>query len=79
MQGSEEMKRWNKKAYPLLAGTRDGNIIRVWCPYCRFHHIHGWDKDASDSDASHRNAHCLPGGPLNETGYYITVEPNPET
>jgi hypothetical protein len=69
------VKRWNKKAWPLLAGTKNGNTIRVWCPYCRIHHVHGWDKDCSDSDATHRVAHCLPGGPFRETGYYITVEP----
>lgn len=78
MQGDEDMKRWNKKAWPLLAGTRDGNIIKVWCPYCRTHHIHGWEKGASDSDASHRVAHCERTSPLYDTGYYITVEPDPE-
>lgn len=70
------MKRWNKKAWPLLIGKRTGNTIQVWCPYCRIYHIHGWSNNTPDSDAEHRVSHCLPGSPLYEHGYYITVAPN---
>jgi len=69
------MKRWNKKARPLLAGTKYGNIIKVWCPYCKTHHMHGWENDASDSDASPRVAHCDRDSPFYDSGYYITIEP----
>lgn len=74
------MKRWNKKAYPILVGkvTRrqnDNDTIQVWCPFCKRHHIHGWEKGNADSDASHRNAHCDPESPLYDGGYFISVEP----
>lgn len=69
------MKRWNKKAWPLLAGHRNGTTLEVWCPYCRKTHIHGWSKETPDSDAEHRIAHCHRGSPLYNKGYYITVLP----
>ena len=71
------MKRWNKQATPLLAGSKYGkNMIAVWCPYCRKHHYHGWDHiQDKDADASHRCAHCSPESPLFDSGYYITIEP----
>lgn len=69
------MKRWNKKAVPLLAGKKDGtNQVMVWCPYCKKHHIHGWDHSKPDSRAESRCAHCGSSrSPF--SSYYITVEP----
>ena len=71
------MKRWNKEATPLLAGIKYGtNQIAVWCPYCRKYHLHGWDHDKhKDTDAEHRCAHCNPGSPFEDGGYYIAVAP----
>jgi hypothetical protein len=70
------MKRWNKRAVPLLVGAKCGtNQIAVWCPYCRKYHLHGWDhKLRKDTDVEHRASHCNPGTPLWK-GYYITVAP----
>ena len=72
------MKRWNKKAHPLLAGIKiEEGRIAVWCPFCRKYHIHGWD-GRTDSDASHRVAHCgISESPFDDGGYYITVAPRP--
>lgn len=76
------MKRWNNKVYPLLVGkvtrrANDEDTITVWCPFCKRHHTHGWEKGTPDSDASHRVAHCDLGGPLSDQGYFISVEPIP--
>lgn len=73
------MKRFNKKAYPLLAGKKvsDGKQIAVWCPYCKTHHLHGWGDDVKDQDVSERGAHCdNPDSPFYRKVYYITVEPS---
>jgi len=71
------MRRHNKKAYPLLAGEviEGGERIRVWCPYCKCYHRHGWSADTPDSDAEHRAAHCSGESPFKNGGYYITVLP----
>ena len=72
------MKRWNRKAHPLLAGTKIAHQrIAVWCPFCRKYHIHGHDPEEDrDDDATHRCAHChTADSPFNDTGYYVTVAP----
>lgn len=69
------MKRHNSNATPLLVGTLVSNTLQVWCPYCKQYHRHGWDVDNADNDVEHRKAHCRPGSPFRESGYYIGVAP----
>ncbi len=47
--------------------------IAVWCPHCCRLHFHGWDPADNGHVISHRVAHCLPGSPFKEHGYYISV------
>ena len=42
---------------PILGGVVEDETIRVWCPYCDKHHIHGWPK-GSGYKPSYRSAHC---------------------
>jgi len=71
------MKRWNKAATPLLVGeVYATNQIAVWCPYCKKHHIHGWNpKEHKSGDAEHRVAHCFEDSPFHATGYFIAAIP----
>jgi hypothetical protein len=70
------VKRWNKRATPLLVGRRRGECcIAVWCPFCRKYHEHGWDPEYAHA-AEHRGAHCRDkNSPFHEGGYYIAEEP----
>ena len=53
------MKRWNKHATPLLVGKMvRKNLIAVWCPHCKKHHIHGWDPEENKDNVERRGAHC---------------------
>ena len=50
----------------LLAYLReDGAGLKVWCPFCRKWHLHGWG-------FGHRIAHCHESAsPFQETGYKL--------
>jgi hypothetical protein len=49
--------------------------VTVWCPYCRRHHCHGWDRPPFRVDTiSHRGAHCA-DGPLVDGGYFVGLDP----
>lgn len=69
-----------KKVIPILrgrtefAGVDNVMIIRVYCPYCDRLHTHGWpDHHTNPRHKEHRTAHCPPGSPFKETGYYIAL------
>lgn len=49
------------------AWTTTGSGYRINCPHCFSVHVHG-------PQPGHRVAHCEPGTPGKELGYYI-VEP----
>lgn len=59
---------------PVLKGFishySEGDLIRVWCPYCNKFHTHGWPAD-SGTAKQHRVAHCVGDTPFKDTGYYI--------
>jgi len=66
------MKRNNAKVDILLIGKlSDHKTIKVWCPYCKKYHIHGWNKT---SDVEHRVSHCDVNSSSPLKGYYIAVE-----
>ncbi len=50
----------------LLAYLReDAGGLKVWCPFCRRWHLHGWG-------FGHRSAHCDQiDGPFQATGYKL--------
>lgn len=69
----------SKRKYPLLKGfvNKEGKLIRVWCPFCKRFHIHGWSEGES---MTHRVSHCIDpsigkrdsvNSPLEDTGYLI--------
>ena len=67
---------WNRKptdGLPVLRGfiSLDRCHIRVHCPCCDKMHEHTWEPDAPDWSISHRVAHCLPGSPWRDGGYYV--------
>ncbi len=53
---------------PLLKGFMDGVLLKVWCPFCKKYHEHGWP--TSSVKKSHRVAHCA-DSPFRNGGYYI--------
>ncbi len=56
-------KKMRLKDYPVLMGivSADGRTIRVYCPTCHKHHIHGWGPgEARKRGGVHRVAHCIP-------------------
>ncbi len=57
----------------LLLGRLDGDIIHVWCPFCRKEHRHGWVP--GETKATHRVAHCFPDSPFTRWGYFIMPRP----
>ena len=66
------------KGYPVLRGFVETNprnpehsSILVYCPYCNESHVHGWDATEGGGSVSHREAHCPPGTPFKDKGYYI--------
>jgi len=60
---------------PTLRGfvSRDGKIIRIWCPFCNRWHSHGWGADdAAHRNGTHRVAHCHDEkSPFSHTGYFV--------
>ena len=60
---------------PTLKGfvSRDGKIIRIWCPYCLRWHSHGWGPDdAARRKGTHRVAHCHDvESAFYKTGYFL--------
>ncbi len=70
-----EMDALEKRLYgktPILRGLVDKEGgIRVWCPHCDKHHIHGWPAKFG-TRPQHRSAHCTnPESPFNRGGYNI--------
>jgi hypothetical protein len=64
-----------KDLIPTLKGfvKKDpaGDLIFVWCPYCKALHRHGYE-DGDPRMKHHREAHCTnPDSPFKKTGYYI--------
>lgn len=52
--------------------------LKVWCPYCKSLHIHGWWPDVASDLVGHRGAHCDGyGSPLSKDGYHIGLDPHP--
>jgi hypothetical protein len=51
--------------------------IKVWCPFCKTTHVHGFEDPPFRMDAvSHRAAHCIsPGSPLKRAGYFVGLDP----
>jgi hypothetical protein len=50
--------------------------IEVWCPYCKRHHVHGWDTIPLRADSvSHRSAHC-DGEEPRLSDYWIGPDPS---
>lgn len=68
------MDAFEKRLYgkaPILRGLVDDYVIRVWCPHCDKHHIHGWPK-GSGRRPEHRSAHCSnQESPFKRGGYHI--------
>lgn len=59
---------------PVLIGSvsRCGKFIRVWCPYCRKHHVHGAGQDEHEGRMTHRIAHCFRNdSPFHANGYFV--------
>ncbi len=59
---------------PVLRGVkyklRNGETgLRVWCPFCRRWHEHGWIE--GERRPSHRVANCPPESPFYERGYLV--------
>jgi len=75
--GPSTTRRRNSIVKVLLVGKVSGDTIRVWCPFCKTHHTHGWAAEDSQADAvSHRAAHCSNReSPLLAGGYFIGREP----
>jgi len=46
-------------------------VAYCWCPYCRTHHLHVWDRSNARNKREHRNAHCQIGTPFDASGYLI--------
>jgi len=69
------MDRKNSRAWPLLVGYVDSvNDIRVWCPFCKSWHIHGFL--SKGAKVEHRVAHCSdPRSPFLDGGYFIGLAP----
>jgi hypothetical protein len=72
-------KRKAPKGFPVLRGTfireRGANLLIVHCPHCDANHVHGWDPEDPRWHISHRCAHCGPGSPFTEKGYYVGLLP----
>ncbi len=63
-----------EKYYQLKGIAEEGQkTIKVWCPYCKVFHVHGWKKEYQKlKKGSHRVAHCFDyDSPFKQTGYYI--------
>lgn len=43
--------------------TKSGKQLTFRCPHCRYNHYHGLG-------GGHVQAHCPPGSPYQQTGYY---------
>lgn len=66
---------------PLLKGfivkaAAGHALIRVWCPFCKCVHTHGWPADNDNRSGnwlgSHRVAHChVKSSPFKRGGYYV--------
>lgn len=78
-----KFKRKPDPGYPLLRGVLipdpRGDTVECWCPHCQRSHIHGWPKGTHRLDVSHRCAHCEPGTPFKDKGYFIGLLPQVQT
>ena len=76
------MKIRNGESHPVLLGFVDDKMIRVWCPYCKDFHNHGWNHPEKNKtgDVEHRVAHCIShaNSPFMDGGYYIGAFPSKE-
>lgn len=73
------------RTLPVLRGrlvpydqlSPSGNPHECWllvlCSGCGWEHAHGWDSRYGGEHLEYRNAHCPPGTPLHETGYFVSV------
>lgn len=62
-----------KKTIPTLLARREGDLLYVWCSFCRREHIHGASpRESHPRDHGHRVAHCVEkNSPYKSTGYFI--------
>lgn len=57
---------------PTLLGERfNEKQLKVWCPFCKKYHIHGYDPEEKEI---RRFAHCKDKTPFTDTGYIIIVK-----
>lgn len=75
------MRRRDLKTHDaLLVGQLDPRtssgelLIKVWCPYCKRHHFHGWPSEKVRSDhVENRLAHCTMASRI-LSSYWIGIE-----
>ena len=73
-----------KTGMNILRGklTGDGSQIKIFCPHCATHHLHGWPSGSADpGHTEHRQCHCIDtlhskatASPFWDHGYQIAVE-----
>ncbi len=56
----------NFGAAPVLPAYRVGDLLHVWCRYCKRWHVHG------GAAGGHRASHCtVDDSPFRQTGYTL--------
>jgi len=67
---------WNDSQRPMLLGikNKEGDRIKVWCPYCVKWNYHGWNPGVTKDLMWYRTAHCDSSCPFSKSGYFIAFE-----